>query len=453
MLKEVKIVSTVIDKLINFIRENRLFQAKDPVLLAVSGGVDSTVMSQLFKESGLRFGIAHLNFQLREGDSNEDEVFVGILAANLAVPFFVTRVETREYASAHKMSIQMAAREMRYQWLEMIRKEHGYHFIATAHHLNDSAETVLLNIFRGTGIHGLHGIQPKHGKIVRPLLSFTKEELLNYAHDKQIEYREDKSNYETEYDRNKIRLEIVPLLEKFYPDIIKRFGENISKWSDAGRIYNHSISLLKKKIIAQNQDELFISIPALKQYSFFKTLLFETIREFNFSPHQVDQIVEVLDGSAGKVFYSPTHRLLKDRKNLVLSKIDTEHISETYITQSEKTVVAGLLKLRIETKAANDFVIPADARINCLDYDVLEFPLLLRKWERGDYFYPFGMKKKKKKISDYLIDRKIPLHEKENTLVIESGNRIACIVGERIDERFKVAPSTKKVFVIKKLDG
>ncbi|MFI5136005.1 MAG: tRNA lysidine(34) synthetase TilS [Chitinophagales bacterium] len=438
------------NRFLNFIEEQKLFSRNDPVLLAVSGGIDSAVMSHLFHQCGLKFGIAHVNFQLRGKESEEDEAFVHSLAEQMNVKFFLTRFNTNEFAAEKKISVQMAARELRYGWLEQMRKENGFHRIAVAHHFDDSIETVFINMFRGTGIQGLKGIPPVNDKIVRPLLCFYKEELQNFAEENLISFREDSSNMMVDYDRNKIRLEIIPSIEKNFPAFKKVFVENISKWKDAALLYDEAMKLYRKKLLEQHKNEFRISIQKLKLLPAHKTILFELLKDFGFNSDQVSLIAESFESESGKNFLSATHRLIKDRKHLIISPIGTPSVSETLIQEDDRQIRAGNFVLQISERKTNEFSVPKDSAISCLDKKELEFPLVLRKWKKGDYFYPFGMKKKKKKISDYLIDRKIPLSEKENIWVIESNRRIACIVGERIDERFKVAASTEIVVVIEK---
>ncbi|HUM45656.1 MAG TPA: tRNA lysidine(34) synthetase TilS [Chitinophagales bacterium] len=440
-------MSVMIDQFTDFIEANDLFKPADPVLLAISGGADSTVLGHLFRKAGFRFGIGHLNFQLRGTDSDADESFVKALALQWDVPFFVTRADTTAISIARKISIQMAARELRYDWLEEVRKKHGFHFIATAHHRDDAMETVLLNMFRGTGIHGIHGIRPKHGKIVRPLLPFYKRELEAFAQENAITFRQDLSNFETDYDRNKVRIEIIPTIEKFFTSFQDSFSENINRWRDAGLLYEAQINLLKKKLLVHKAQEVFISIPKLQQFPAAKTVLYELLKDFNFTAEQAAFIHASFDSIPGKMFYSATHRLLKDRNQLIISEKANADLSEVLVTENDRSIQLSSVRLKLSLYESSDFPVPQDNVISCLDHRLLEFPLLIRKWKKGDYFYPLGMKKKKK-ISDYLIDRKMPLHEKEKVWVLQSGERIACIIGERIDERFKIDANTKKVFVI-----
>jgi len=435
-------------RFLNFIRDENLFGKNDPVLLAVSGGIDSVLMSHLFYGCNFTFGIAHVNFQLRGEDSEADENLVRELALKFGTPFFSVRFSTKEFAKEKKLSVQMAARELRYSWLEEIRQGNGFHRIATAHHLDDSIETVFINMFRGTGIHGLHGILPKQNKIVRPLLCFFKKEIEVYAIEKKISFRQDQSNYETDYDRNKIRLDVIPAIEKHFPSFKKNFAENIARWQDAESLYDEALMIIKGKVVAKRNEEEWISIPALKQHPAYKTILFEVLKEFGFNSEQIMQVASALNGESGKMFFSATHRLIKDRKHLIVSPLTATSLSEILIYEIDHHISSGKIQLQISERDAKGFSIPNDSSISCLDKSELEFPLVLRQWKKGDYFYPFGMKRKKKKISDYLIDKKIPLNEKENIWVIESGKRIACIIGERIDDRFKITSSTQKVFVL-----
>jgi len=443
-------------RLLEFIKEEKLFSSGDPVLLAVSGGIDSMVMLHLFHDCRLKFGVAHVNFQLRGKESDDDESFVKAAAENFKAKFYSNHFNTKEYANDKKISLQMAARELRYEWLEKVRKENGYHRIVVAHHLDDSIETALINMFRGTGIHGLKGIAAMNDKIVRPLLCFYKEELKHYAEQNNISYREDSSNLTVDYDRNKIRLEIIPAIEKHFSAFHKTFSENISKWKDAALIYDQTFKKIKKQFIEQRGDEFWISIPKLKLNQAYKTILFELLSEYGFNSDQVSQIADSFESESGKIFLSASHRIIKDRKHLIISAVSTTSVSEMLIHETDEQINAGKLFLKISDRTPKEFSIPKDSSVSCLDKKELEFPLVLRKWKKGDYFYPLGMKnlpagrQGKKKISNYLVDRKIPLPEKENIWVIESNRRIACIIGERIDERFKVTSSTETIYVVEK---
>jgi tRNA(Ile)-lysidine synthase len=435
-------------RFIAYIQSKNLFQPGDPVLLAVSGGVDSMVMLQLFIENNFRFAVAHVNYGLRGKESEEDEKLVRRITEKNGRAFFSTRLNPVSEAAEKKISLQMAARDLRYGYFETVRKENGFHRIATAHHLDDSVETVLLHQFRGTGIHGLKGIPAINGKVIRPLLCFFKEEVVELAREKKLAYREDASNEEGEYDRNKIRLYIIPAIEKHFPAFKKSFAENIEKWREAGQLYDESLGRWLKKTAEPQGAETRISIPKLKLSPAEKTILFESLKHFGFNANQVNQMIAATE--PGKKFESETHRLIKDRNQLIVSEKKQSALSHWVVEQADRQLKTEKFILQLSAKEVKNFTLPADSSIGCLDKSRLEFPLLIRRWRKGDYFYPLGMKKKKKKISDYLVDRKVAVSEKENIWVVQSGNHIACIIGERIDDRFKVTPLTEVVYVIEK---
>jgi len=441
----------MLERFKSFIERKNLFGPVTPVLLAVSGGVDSAVMSRLFANAGFRFGIAHINFKLRSQESDDDAHFVRVFAEQLKVPFFNTSFETSSYAESKKISIQMAARELRYEWLEKVRKENGFHFIATAHHKNDSVETVLLNMIRGAGIKGLAGIPVKNNHIIRPMLAFFREEIELFAKENNMEFRTDTSNLKPDYERNKIRLELLPTIEKYYPGFSKTISENIERWEAGAFFYSMKISELLKRMIASKDGVQKIQSARIRHEEFAESLLFEWLKPNGFNPDQIRQVFHSLESTEGKAFHSISHRLIKDRSNLILSEKSETILSEQLIEETSREIMLPHLRLLIEKKPADGFQIPLDSTVHCLNAALCEFPLIVRPWKKGDYFYPLGMKKKKKKISDYLIDRKIPLHEKSGIYVIESGNHIVCVVGERIDERFKISTSTKEILVIKSI--
>lgn len=439
----------MIHRFSEFIKSEKIFPPQSPILLAVSGGVDSAVLADIFKKTKQNFGIAHCNFQLRGKESDEDELFVSKLAEKMGVKFFSVKFATAITATEKKMSVQMAARELRYEWLERIRKENDYHFIATAHHLNDSIETVLLNIVKGTGIAGLHGIQPKKGKVIRPILFAKRSEIEAYADENRIEYRTDSSNELVKYERNKLRRQIVPLLKEINPRFEECMINSIRHFSDAELIYRREISRLSKKLLQQEGNGFRVPIATLKNLQAEETVLYELLHPFGFNAPTIQQIVEGMDGEAGKQFFSSTHRVVRDRKYLLLSPIEPQQQQEYLLEIKDQKLELQNLRIATEVKDSRSFKIPKDKSVSCLDVSKLKSPLLIRKWRKGDYYYPFGMNSKKKKISDYLIDRKFPLTEKENIYVLESAGKIACIIGERIDERFKIRISTEKIFIIK----
>ncbi len=439
----------MIQQFSEFINSEKLFPPHSPILLAVSGGADSVTLTELFYRTKQNFGIAHCNFQLRGKESDEDEAFVAALAEKMGVKFFSVRLETEKFTTEKKLSIQMAARELRYDWFEKIRKENGYHFIATAHHLNDSIETVLLNLVKGTGIAGMHGILPKNGKVIRPLLFAKRSEIETFVKENKIKFRVDSSNELTKYERNKIRLQVIPLLRNINPQFEESVAKSIRYFSDVEQIYKKEINRLSKKLLQQEGNGFRISIGTLKNLQGVQTVLFEILKPFHFNESIVQKIIECLNGESGKQFFSSSHRIIRDRKYLLISPVEEEQQQEYLLEIKNQKLSIRHLSMVTEIKEVASFKIPNDSTINCLDISKLKSPLIIRRWKKGDYFYPLGMNNKKKKISDYLIDRKIPLTEKENIYVLDVAGRIACIIGERIDERFKIKTSTEKIFVIK----
>lgn len=448
----------MLEKFLSFILEHHLFSKNNKILLAISGGVDSIAMCKLFqllkaneKFKTVEWAIAHCNFQLRGKDAEQDEKFVMQLAENYKVKFYSKKFETDEFSEDKKISIQMAARELRYEWLEKIRKNNNYDFIASAHHRNDTIETVLLNIIRGTGIKGLHGILPQQDKIIRPLLFTNRNEIIDFVHYNQLIYREDNSNLTNKYQRNKIRNQIIPLLKEINPELENTMIENTVRWKDAEQIYMNAIKIYEKEFLQKKNNEIFISILKLKKYQPLKTLLFEIISGFNFNIQQVEQIIKTFDKDPGKIFLSSSHRLLKDRNFLILSPIGNKTLDYFFIEKDEKNIELEDFQLKIKIIENKNFTITKSSNFACLDYEKLKFPLKIRGWNKGDYFYPLGMKKKKKKLSDFFVDQKISITEKEKIRVLFSEERVAWIAGYRIDDRFKITPNTKKIFILEKI--
>lgn len=413
----------------------------------MSGGIDSVAMVHLFSEGKFNFGIAHCNFKLRGNESDEDEKFVKKLSEKFYVPFFSATFDTGKYAEEKKISIQMAARELRYEWFEKVRKENGFDFIVTAHHLNDSIETVLMNIIRGTGINGLHGILPKQDKIIRPLLFAKRSEIEKFVSANNIEFRTDVSNESDKYVRNKIRNQIILLFKEINPSFEETMLENMERMKSVEKVYQQGVTSLRKKLLEFRGKEIFIPIRKLQKIFPSEFLVYEMLKEFNFNFHQVQQIVQSFESEPGKVFLSDTHRLLKDRNFLIISPMETDEITYSLIEENQKEVVLADLKLKIKVVENKNFQIPDKPEIACLDFEQLEFPLKIRRWSKGDYFYPLGMKKKKK-LSDFFIDRKLPLAEKEKVWVLFSGEKVVWVVNHRIDERFKITDKTKKIYTL-----
>jgi tRNA(Ile)-lysidine synthase len=431
-----------------FISQQDLFKKNDRILLAVSGGIDSVVMCELFHQARISFGIAHCNFQLRDKESDGDEAFVKNLAKKYKVDFNVKKFNTIEKAEKSSISIQMAARELRFKWLEEIRKKNGYNYIAIAHHKDDSVETFFINLLRGTGIAGLHGILPKQGFIIRPLLFADRNEIDLFYKKNKLKHREDSSNKSDKYLRNKIRQRIIPELKKINPNISDIISEDINRIRDVEQIYLEEIQKKKKEIVKIKNEGVILYISALKKLNPLKTYLFEFLRDYNFTGSVIEKIIKAFGSQSGKKFYSSTHQLIKDREKLIVIPFQKNEsvLKAIKIKKEEKEIIHPVrLKFSLQTKNKN-FKISGKQNSGYFDYTKLQFPLTIRKWERGDVFYPIGMKGKKK-LSDFFIDNKLSLSEKENKWLLISGNEIVWVIGMRIDERFKITGNTSKVYV------
>lgn len=438
-----------------YIKSILLFNSTDRILLAVSGGVDSIAMVQLFKKTGLNFGIAHVNFGLRGEESDGDEAFVKQLAKELDVPFYGKQFQTKQYAADNKISIQMAARDLRYEWFDEILKEYNYNFVATAHHLDDQAETFFINLLRGTGISGMHGILPKQGKLIRPLMFTTREKIMSFALDMNLQWRDDRSNKSRKYLRNKLRLDVLAELYKINPQFSYKLNESISHLRDVESIYNSHIAGVTADLVQHTPEGVLISIDWVYEYEPHNTYLFELLKPYGFSYSVVKEIVRSLDTFSGKVFYSPTHRLLRDRDNFIiqpLTELNSDPFqSEVYLLEKETLNIEHPVCLCTHQTDKISELPMGKASIACLDIDKLEFPLKLRKWEKGDWFIPLGLKGKKK-LSDFFIDQKVSLADKEKAWLLLSGDEIVWVIGKRIDNRFRITPKTKKAFVLTCID-
>jgi tRNA(Ile)-lysidine synthase len=438
-----------LERLQEYIKKHALFQEKERVLLAVSGGRDSVLMAKMFKLSGYNFGIAHCNFQLRGKESDEDELFTANLAAELEVEFHVIKFNTQAFANQNHISIQMAARDLRYQWLEKIREEKKYQYIALAHHQNDVIETILLNLTRGTGIAGLHGILAKKGKIIRPLLFLSREEIDSLA---SFKFREDSSNLSTKYARNKIRLEVIPVLKQLNPSLEHTFEANRKRFEELEILLKQRVEELRTDLFKSlSEHEFEIDLEKLKKLIPLNTLLYELFNPYGFSEAILGDLSKSWNGNSGKLFRSATHELLLDRGRILLSRIHKNILKAIRIEHHIKEFNWNGRQFIICQSLAEKFELRNQSKLAQLDYDLLEFPLIMRNWQHGDFFYPLGLKTKKK-LSDFFIEQKISLNHKDDIAVLENGNGdIIWIAGLRISDHYKISPNTKKVFILEQL--
>lgn len=434
----------------NLIKEKHLIRKSDKILLTVSGGIDSVVMLDLFIRSGYNCSIAHCNFGLRGDESDGDEDFVRQLAYGHGIKFHCTRFSTEEYAEEARISIQMAARKLRYDWFEKVRLSHSYHFIATAHNQDDVIETFFINLIRGSGIRGLTGIKYKSGNIIRPLLFSPRSQIEEYATAHDLPFREDSSNASEKYTRNKIRHKILPLFESINPSFRKSLIETINKLQDTEDIYTYEVNKRKEEMVSENGATVAINLEHLKNIPHRRTYLYEFLSEFHFTSHQIKDIDDALKAGSGKQFFSSTSRLIKDRSKLLITPIENEEYRKYYIEEGTDYIVEPVY-LEFEVVSLQpSFQIPHDPHIACLDYDLLKFPLLIRKWQSGDYFHPLGMKHRKK-LSDFLVDQKLSIVDKENLWLVLNNEDIVWVISQRIDERYKITEKTRKVLKIKSI--
>ena len=429
-----------------YIERNNLLSPGGKVVVGLSGGADSTVLLFVLHRLGYDCLAAHCNFHLRAEESGRDEKCSSEFAASMRIPFFRRDFDTLTVAKEKGVSIEMAARNLRYEWFEELRENENAVAIAVAHHRDDSIETLLLNLIRGTGIKGLTGIKPRNGQVVRPLLCVSKADILQYAQTEKLPFVDDSSNRLPDFTRNKIRLQVIPLLKTLNPSINEALNQTMYNLNEAAKIYGAGIE--EKKKIVFNKESGRIDIPLLRTFPSPETLLFELLKDFGFGKEVIFDIHKAIDGQPGKTFYSATHRLVKDRDAFLLtSHEDEKEKGKIYLIRSSETGVIQL-PFRMEITSTNEFAIQTQEHIACLDKDKLHFPLLLRKWESGDKFIPLGMKGFQK-LSDFFTNRKISKPQKEKIWALLSGEDIVWVVNYRIDDRFKIDEHTKNAYIIR----
>ncbi|MCB9361533.1 MAG: tRNA lysidine(34) synthetase TilS [Flavobacteriales bacterium] len=437
----------MLQKFTTYYQKHYLFSQSDKILLAVSGGKDSMAMLHFFKASNLNFDVAHCNFNLRGRESDADEQLVKTVCKKHQIPFFATHFNTTAYAEQNGISIQMAARDLRYNWFEELSAKNGYNFIATAHHKNDVAETMLINLSKGTGLAGLHGISKKSGKIIRPLLGFTREEIEVFVQENNVEFRDDQSNFNNKYTRNGIRLDVIPLLEKINPNVIESLNQTANYLSDVELILAEKIEEEFKQCTDQEEGRVLFDIEKLQSLTALPTQLYYFVKSYGFNATHVEDIIQSFNEQSGKQYFSKTHQIIKDRNYLILQKIKGNLNEEIIINTLEELELKTDWKVE-QLKNSTQFEIQKSAKYANLDFDKIKLPLVLRNWSAGDVFQPLGMKGKKK-LSDFFIDNKIDVLTKKTIQVLTSNNQIVWVVGYRIDDTFKLTENTKNLLIIK----
>ncbi|HLO90004.1 MAG: tRNA lysidine(34) synthetase TilS [Chloroflexota bacterium] len=444
----------MLEQLQEYVEQYRLFNPGEPVLLAVSGGVDSMVLAELFHRAGYNFAIAHCNFGLRGSESNQDEAFVASMAESYRVRFFVKHFKTREYAGFNKISVQMAARTLRYEWFEELLSTEGFNAVATAHHLDDQIETFFINVLRGTGISGLHGILPFRINIIHPMMFAFRRQIEEFASDEAISYREDSSNRTTKYVRNKIRHDLIPLLAEINPEFRKTITSTIDRIREAELLLGNYIGDLSGKLLIEEDEVVKIPVNELKKLNPTDLYLYELLQPYNFNRSVCKEITEALYDIPGKQFFSGSHRILKDRDYLIITETGQENIdapAESIIEESTPEITKPVHLRFSKFDNSSDIKLKKSSSVALLDASKLKYPLKLRKWREGDSFIPYGMTNTKK-LSDYFIDNKFSIIEKENAWLLISGKSIAWLVGHRIANPFRITNDTEEILQIELLD-
>jgi tRNA(Ile)-lysidine synthase len=434
----------LLDVFTRFLKEKTPAPAGQPYLLAVSGGLDSVVLCELSKEAGLSFAIAHCNFELRGDESERDEAFVRSLADRYGVAVFVRKFATAAFAAEQKLSVQEAARELRYRWFEELRTEHGFAFTLLAHHADDNIETLLLNFFRGTGLEGLAGMpaEKKEAHCLRPMLPLRRREIEAYAGQRGLVWVEDSSNAANKYTRNFFRNVLIPQVKTVFPQAEENLLHNMQRFGQTNTLYRELVGGLKKKICEVRGEELHIPVLKLMKYK-HTSLIYEIIRDFGFTEKMIAEVVKLADAPSGKYIASETHRIIRHRAWFIIAP-KTITTGTLVIEKEAESVRFDTQELLIKFIRAEKFTQDKSPLVAQLDAGEIQFPLLLRKWKKGDYFYPLGMSKKKK-LARFFIDQKLSQTQKEKAWVVESHKRIVWIVGYRIDDRFKITESTREI--------
>ena len=428
-------------KVQNYIDKHQLLSSDSKVIVGVSGGADSVALLHVLHSLSYQCIIAHCNFHLRMEESDRDELFVRNLASEFKLPYYSVDFNTTEYARLHKISIEMAARDLRYDWFEKLRTQLNAEAIVVAHHADDNIETLLMNLVRGTGLRGMTGIPYRNEKIVRPLLCCSREEILNYLMKYDLEYVIDSTNASSDYTRNKFRNEVLPLLEEINPSVRQTLYKTIERFENIENLVNNSIDNFIKSHVIKTHNTIKVNMQALIEREYYAVILFEILNPLGFNETAIDNICKSIGSTSGKLFYAREYTLLIDREFLIISPKTNNDIQQYSIHESEKSVVSPFEIKISKFLKTESFVVSKNKQLVHFDADKLKFPLTIRHWNEGDSFIPFGMKHRKK-LSDFFIDEKFSRFDKENCWLLTSENEIVWIIGHRTDNRFRIDDST-----------
>ncbi len=418
------------------------------LLLTVSGGMDSMVMLDVMLKAGYKSEVAHCNFNLRGKESDGDALFVKDECRKRGVVCHEKSFDTREYATVKGISIEMAARELRYEWFYLLLKERALNAIVTAHHGDDAVETFFLNLVRGTGIKGLSGIKAVNNKVIRPFLNLSRANIEEYCKENSLQYRHDSSNDEVKHLRNKVRHEIIPLFKEMNPSFFSTMTANFKRLTEVEDLLEAEVRRVRDSFVVEEQGRVLIPISKIDEHLQKSSVLYELLRPYGFNSNVIGDIIKSLSGIPGKQFYSSTHRLIRDRFNLILFENKDIADDELYINSDVDSIDEPIsLRIKIFLKP-DDYSFSKDTAIAHFDADLIEFPLVLRRWRQGDTFRPLGMKGFKK-LSDFFIDNKLSISDKEDIRILQTGDDIMWIVGMRMDDRFKITRRTKRILELR----
>jgi tRNA(Ile)-lysidine synthase len=426
----------------NHIFQNFSFLANKKLIIATSGGLDSMVLLHLFKNLNQEIAIAHCNFQLRGLESFEDQKFVQDYAVANNIQIFITQFDTENFAKDYKLSTQVAARNLRYDWFYELLETKNYEFILTAHHADDNLETFIINLSRGTGLDGLVGIPQQNDKIIRPLLVFSRLEIEDYAKENNIKWREDSSNASDKYLRNKIRHNVIPLLKDLNPNFLESFQKTQNYLQESQTMVEDATIMIYQQVAKEVDNNIHFDLLKLKTLPNYKSYLYQWLQEFGFTAW--NDIYELVDTQSGKIIYSDDYQLLKNRKQFILSPISKPKKEIFYIEKNQLEVKIPInLSICQVSKISN-----TNQNTIFVDADKLSFPLQIKKWNEGESFQPFGMNGKSKKVSKFFKDEKLSVIDKEKIWILLSDNQIVWIIALRQDNRFKIENNTQNILQI-----